>query len=382
MATKTSRITHLLTLAITRGLPLVLGLAVLVGIIAWMSGAFVDKVAPGEQEVAVRRRAPDQPVAAVGEVLKEYVEEALGTLRAADRTVISPKVLARIRDISVQADEEVEAGQVLVELEEGELRARLNQATEAVQAATASATEAQSAFDRIKTLYEKDATSKAVYDEAFARFKVAEADLRRSEQSVAEATAMLSYTVIAAPKAGRVVDRLAEPGDMATPGQPLLTMYDPNTLRLEVPVMEHLALKLKIGDKVTVGIDALNRELAGTVAQRVPQAEASSRSFLVKVDVPQSGELFEGMFGRLLIPAGERRHLCLPTTAIQSIGQLDFVDVVRSDDTLERRFIKTGREGLPGKIEVLSGLEAGENVIVHSGSSDHTHDSNGGAHDE
>ena len=68
------------------------------------------------------------------------------------------------------------------------------------------------------------------------------------------------------------------------------------------------------------------------------------------------------MCGRLLIPAGTRRHLCLATAAIQRVGQLELVDVVHSDGTLERRFIKTGRLGFPGRIEVLSGLKADERV--------------------
>ena len=208
--------------------------------------------------------------------------------------------------------------------------------------------------------------TQAEYDASKARVGVVEAEERRAEQAVAEATFMLSYTKIVAPKSGRVVDRLAEPGDMASPGQPLLTLYDPKTLRLEVPVMESLALKLSSGDKIKVRIDALNREFEGTVAQRVPQAEAASRSFLVKVALPEPDKLFEGMFGRLLIPAGQRRHLCLPTSAIRTIGQLQFVDLVRPDDTLERRFIRTGRRGFPGKIEVLSGVEAGEVVLLHA----------------
>ena len=77
-----------------------------------------------------------------------------------------------------------------------------------------------------------------------------------------------------------------------------------------------------------------------------------------------AGELYEGMFGRLLIPAGQRRHLCLATDAIQQIGQLEFVNVVRPDQTLERRLIKTGRLGMPGRVEVLSGLSAGETVVL------------------
>jgi RND family efflux transporter MFP subunit len=199
---------------------------------------------------------------------------------------------------------------------------------------------------------------------------VAQAEVRRAEQAIVEATTMQSFATILAPKSGRIVDRLAEPGDMAIPGQPLLTLYDPESLRLEVPVREDLAVGLEPGTKVMVHVDAVDRDIEGVVSQRVPQAEAASRSFLIKVELPSAERLFEGMFGRLRIPVGERRHLCLPIDAIREIGQLQFVDVVRDDKTLERRFIRTGRRGIPGKIEVLSGVEAGEEVVLHQSRAD------------
>ena len=180
---------------------------------------------------------------------------------------------------------------------------------------------------------------------------------------------MLTYTTIKAPRAGRIVDRLAEPGDTARPGVPLLVLYDPSSLRLEVPVQESLAVRLKQGDKLTVGVDAINREVEAVVDEIVPQAEVASRSLLVKAAVPQIPGLVEGMFGRLLVPAGERRHLCIPTAALVKVGQLEFVDVVDKDGKLERRMIKTGRRGFPGRIEVISGLEAGETLRVPNGRS-------------
>jgi multidrug efflux pump subunit AcrA (membrane-fusion protein) len=131
--------------------------------------------------------------------------------------------------------------------------------------------------------------------------------------------------------------------------------------------MENLAIKLKAGDELTVKIDALSKEFVATVDEIVPQAEAASRSFMVKVKLPPSAELFEGMYGRLLIPAGKRLHLCLNTGAIETIGQLEFVYVVDSEgNNPERRYIKTGRFGRPGRVEVLSGLEANENVLVRA----------------
>lgn len=71
------------------------------------------------------------------------------------------------------------------------------------------------------------------------------------------------------------------------------------------------------------------------------------------------------MFGRLRIAAGERRHLCLASDALYHVGQLDFVDVVRSDGELEKRLVTVGRVGVPGRVEVLSGLRAGERVVIH-----------------
>jgi multidrug efflux pump subunit AcrA (membrane-fusion protein) len=129
--------------------------------------------------------------------------------------------------------------------------------------------------------------------------------------------------------------------------------------------MEELATKLQIGQPLKVYIDALARDFTGEVDEKVPQAEAASRSFLVKVKLPPSEELYEGMFGRLKVPAGRRRHLCLHTGAIRRVGQLEFV-VVEDPKTheRERRFIKTGRHGDANHREVLSGLEAGEWVLL------------------
>ena len=112
-------------------------------------------------------------------------------------------------------------------------------------------------------------------------------------------------------------------------------------------------------------VDAHKREYSATVDEIVPQADAPSRSFLVKASLPKSDDLYEGMFGRLLIPAGERRHLCLNTEALINVGQLEFVDVVLPDGNIERRLIKTGQLGTPGRQEVLSGVEAGERVLIH-----------------
>ena len=167
---------------------------------------------------------------------------------------------------------------------------------------------------------------------------------------------------------------VGEVGDVARPGEPLLVLYDPESLRLEVPVVANLAVNVKIGDVLTVHIDALDHDVEARVDEIVPQAEAASRSFLVKVALPRSDNMYEGMFGRLQIPSGQRRHLCLATDAIQTIGQLQFVEIVSPDgNTKQRRFITTGRlgkeVGKEDRVEVLSGLQAGDKVLLRTAES-------------
>lgn len=343
----------------------ILGIVILIIVIAWLSGAFQEKVAPHRVDMSDVPLGSDLRTDVVHEVEKEYVEEAIGTLKAASRTVISSKVLATIQEISVTAGDSVEAGDVLVKLDDQEFQARLRQAEQTLEAARATREDAETDLQRNERLFQQNAVAQAALDDARRHAQVAKAEELRAQQAVEEAKVMLGYTVIRAPKAGRVVDRLAEPGDTAQPGQPLLVLYDATSLRLEAPVPEHLAVQLKVGQEFPVYIDALDREFPSTVDEIVPQADAASRSFLVKARLPQSDDFYEGMVGRLRIPAGTRRHLCLATAAIVRIGQLEFVDVVGDDGTIERRLIKTGRLGFPGRIEVLSGLEAGERVVLH-----------------
>lgn len=345
-------------------LPLTVGLGLLILVIAWLAGTFVDKIAPqrlGTQD----RMLADQSTEIVHEVEQVYVEEALGTLKAESRTVVSAKVLATINEITVTAGSQVEAGDVLIRLQNDDLQARLRQNEQALTAATANRVNAESDQKRNEKLFEENAVSRALLDDASRRAQVALAEESRAQQAVEEAKVMLAYTTIVATKSGRVVDRLAEPGDTASPGVPLLVLYDATSMRLEAPVSEKMAVTLRVGDSLKVYMDALTREFDTTVDEIVPQADALSRTFLVKTSLPNSDDLYEGMFGRLRIPAGKRRHLCLATSAVQEMGQLEFVDVVLEGGMLERRFIKTGRLGMPGRVEVLSGLRAGERVVLH-----------------
>ncbi len=358
------RVLRTALLFVQKAIPLAIGLVVLGLAIAWLSGAFTPKIEPGYEPPPVRKWA-GQPTDEVHEITKDYIEEAVGTLKAASRTIVSAKVLATIDEIAVAAGDQVQEGDLLLQLDSKDLEARVKQAEQSLAATVATRKQAEADYARLKDLFDKRVIAKSELDQATRQMEVAQAEVARAEEAVTEANVLLSYATIKAPKAGRVVDRLAEPGDTARPGEPLVVLYDASSLRLEAPVLENLAVKLEVGQKLNVYVDALDREVEATVDEIVPQADAPSRSFLVKAALPRTGDLYEGMFGRLRIPAGSRRHLCLATDAVQHVGQLEFVDVVKPDGTLDRRLIKTGRVGMPGRMEVLSGLQAGEKVVLH-----------------
>ncbi|HEY4759286.1 MAG TPA: efflux RND transporter periplasmic adaptor subunit, partial [Thermoguttaceae bacterium] len=234
-------------------LPLLVGMVLLVGVIAWLSGMFHEKIPPGEEKVVQRTLAEEDKnrIDEVHEIYQPYFEEAVGTLKASSRTEISARVMAPINKITVRAGQTVVAGETLIELDSRALETQRSQALASLVAAEAAVRQTENDFRRDMQLYQKKNISQSQYDQSQTNYEVAKAKLNVAKQAVAETEVMLSYTVIKAPKSGIVVDRLAEVGDMAKPGVPLLVIYDPTSLRLEVPVMEDLAMKLEIGQKLT-----------------------------------------------------------------------------------------------------------------------------------
>ena len=341
------------------------GTLVLVLAVAWLSGACGDRVEPGEGSVAVER-APEGAITATVEAVESTVVEPVsGTVASARQTTVSSKILARIAAITVGAGSVVSEGDVLVRLDARDLDARTREAEEGLRGARARLELARSERDRFEKLFASDVASRQQLDRARSAFAVARAELQAAEERVGEARVGSSYAEIRAPVSGRVVDRLAEPGDTAAPGVPLLRLYDPSALRLEAPVRETLAVRLDVGQPMSVHVEALATSFEGTIEEIVPFAEPGARTLLVKVRLPPHPDLVAGMFGRLEVPAGERRRLLVPREAVSRTGQLEFVTVVGPDDALERRLVTTGPEQ-GDVVEVLSGLAAGERVLLRA----------------
>jgi RND family efflux transporter MFP subunit len=225
----------------------VVAVVLLLLIIAWMAGSFDDKVEPGLTTLDPAESR--NPVAVVMEevTVTEPVPAGIGARQA---TTISSRTLARITRITVRAGDTVSKGQLLIELERSDLESRLQQAAEKVRAVTARLTEAKQSLERTEQLYEQDLVAAAALDEARANHAALTADLASARQAVNEAEVAISFTEIQSPIDGRVVERFAEPGDTASPGDKLLTLYNPMSMRVEAAVREGLATHLELGQEI------------------------------------------------------------------------------------------------------------------------------------
>jgi RND family efflux transporter MFP subunit len=349
---------------VTKILFSLLGLAAIVGILAWLLGAFHETAQPGPPRPVLLRVPAGAPTVTVEEIDVPLTETAVGTIHPVHRVSVGAKLLARVKVMHVEkSGVPVEKGQLLVELDDSDLRARLAQVEAALLSAKAQRDQMLVERGRTRTLYEKKVEPKAALDAAETRVSTAEAEVTRSEQTVAFARAQMDYAKIHAPIDGIVIDKEVEAGDLVTPGQTLVTLYDPESMQLVARVRERLAMRLTPGDEVAVSIEALDLDCHGRIDQIVPEAQAASRVFEVRVTGPCPPGIYAGMFGRLHIPVGSRPEIRIPETAVRRVGQMETVYVVQEGGTLLRRFVQTGRSR-EQHVEVLAGLQPGEIILA------------------
>jgi RND family efflux transporter MFP subunit len=344
-------------------LGVIIALALLGGVMAYLAGFFEEKI-PIDFSGVVPKEETGQ-VFTVEVTVEPLIEQAAGTLRAKVETVISPLITATISSIAVWSGDEVNAGEVLVTLDSRELKARVDQAHQAVVAAQAMLGQTEKESKRVERIFKADpgAVSKAERDRIQTGLSTARAELVRLKRYKDEARTALSYSKLTSPIAGRIVERYADPGDTARQGVPVLRLYDPATLRLETNVRESVASKLTENQRLTVAIDALGKQYSGIVDEIVPSADPGSRTFLVKVSLSGGAGLYPGMFGRLMIPIDEVEKIYIPFKAATQVGQLDFV-IVKTEQGAVRRYVRLGERGPEDRVEVISGLAPGEQVLI------------------
>jgi RND family efflux transporter MFP subunit len=271
--------------------------------------------------------------------------------------------MARIQKIPVKSGDWVKPGDLLVELDSRDLVSRKAQAQGHLNSIHARLLQAETHFHRTQNLYQKESATRANLESANADYDSLKAQLNSARrQALREAETNQSYSRILAASPGRVIDRLAEPEDMAVPGAKLLALYDPASLRIEANIHEELAPKLSVGQTLEAYVDALQKSTIVKIEEIVPATDPNSRSLLIKAGIDDKSNLLPGMFARIRIPVGQAEQFSIPAHYVKQVGQLDVVWVL-NEQMPERRFVRLGKFVNGNHIQVLSGLTDGEKLI-------------------
>ena len=317
------------------------------------------------------------------------IYEATGTVRARTSAVISAKLMGYVREVKVQTGDRVREGQLLVTLDtrdldissrraeaaREEVRTAVPEADSAVEGAKANLDLAKVTFGRMQDLFQKTSISNQEFDEASAKLKAAQAayqmaaarrlqlnsKLAEVDQEVRSTEVARSYADVLAPFAGVVISKSVDPGSLALPGAPLFTIEREGTYRLEASVEESRLEAIRVGQPVSVTLDSVDHALEARVSEIVPTVDSASRAYIVKIDLPAVPAIRSGIFGRALFQLGSRSLLAIPAGAVTERGQLQSVLVV-DNGVARTRLITTGQR-TKDRVEVLSGLTAGEKVI-------------------
>lgn len=274
--------------------------------------------------------------------------EIMATVEAAQSASIAAKISGNITQLPVKLGSRVYSGDVLVVISADEIKAKLSQAQAQLE-------QAQRNLNRERNLLKKNAaTSESV--------KTLEESKRIAQAAYKEAQTMLDYATIKAPFDGVITRKIANVGDLATPGKTLLKLENETSLQVITDVPEALVLDLALGDNLPVKIDAAGVKLSGTITEIAPTANPTSRSAPVKLQIPSSANVRSGQFARVSLPGSRGTAIMVPKKAVQPFGQLQRV-FVESDGQVRLQLVKTGL-AVDDLIEVLSGISAGDRVVV------------------
>lgn len=345
-------------------------------------------------------------IAKVKEMQIERTIVALGSISAYEQATLSAKVSGRLESLSVDIGKQVRKGDPLARIEPRDYQLKEQQAAAAlsqtraavglplegeddqidmqkistVMEAKAVLDEKRANLERLKELSKQQIIAASQLDTAQSEFLVAanryqdaqetiqqkQALLRQRRVELEIARQQLTDTTIAAPFDGGIQERKADPGEYLTIGSPLLTLVRLDPLRLRVEVSERDAMKVKAGQVVRFTLEGDGQTFTGAVARLSPALDESTRMLRVEADIANEGRLRPGHFARAEVVTDSRAMvLAIPTNAISIFAGLEKAFTMKEGKAVERRI--TVGQRIQGWMEVIAGLNPGEEVILNPG---------------
>ncbi len=282
-------------------------------------------------------------------VVQEEVFDA--TIDAVHQATVSAQTSGRITEINFDVDDYVKKGDVLI-------RFRAREQAAGLSGAEARYNEANANFLRMKDLLQQKLVSKAEYDRADAAVKSARAALDQAQEQT-------EHTIVRAPYSGIVVKRYVEVGELANPGQPLMTGLSLEELRAVVNLPEAYIHQVRsLSHARIIFTDEGDQSVESTKLNISPYADPQTHTFRVRVDIPPGQHsVYPGEFSKVAFATGEENLLLVPEQAVVHRSEVTGVYVVSPQGRVSLRQIRLGRRN-GNRFEVLAGLTKGDKVAL------------------
>ena len=288
-----------------------------------------------------------------------------GLVEATRQSTVSAQISGRIKEINFDVGDRVKKGQVILRIDERETGQALAGSNAQVLQAQATLQNAKANYERSRQLYEQKFISLSALDKAQADYQVARAQAAASEAGAGQASLAHGYSSVVAPYSGMVAARLVEVGEMVMPGKPMMVGFDPAEMRVVVSVPQHKLPEIGAHPEVRVEVPTLGRWIKVASITVQPLADARTHSTQVRVNLPANEVgIYPGMFVRAHFVVGKAERLVIPNRAVLHRSEVVAVYVVDEKGGVKLRQVRLGEATTDGAVEVLAGLNSGEQVAL------------------
>jgi RND family efflux transporter MFP subunit len=292
-----------------------------------------------------------------------YTAEAV--VEAVRQSTVAAQIAGRIVELRFDVGDFVKKGEVIARIDERAATQALAASEAQVRQAEAALRNARAEFERSKQLVAQKFLSQAALDRAEAEYKAAQARVSALLAGAGQAQTERSFTTIVAPYSGLVSARHVELGEMAVPGKPLMTGFDPGTLRVTATVPQAQIAAIQAGAKARVEVPSTSRWVEATQLTVIPAADPRTHTTQVRLGLPAEVRgIYPGIYARAHFVTGRTAALLVPRAAVLQRSEVTAVYVVGDSGAPQLRQVRLGTAGDEHSVEVLAGLKPGERVAL------------------
>lgn len=313
-------------------------------------------------------------VAAAAGGLENTTITGTGQVEAVQTANISTRVMGYITGVYVKAGDQVKQGQLLFKVSSNDIQAKQGQADAGIAQAEAMLASAQKDYDRFTALYKQQSATAKELDNATRQYNIAKAAVEAARQTRNEVAAQKMYTSVTSPFAGIVTQKLLDAGNIASPGMPVLTLQQGNSLQVTAAIPETVIAGITKGQDATVFIGAVNRYVTCKVSQLIPSSQFTGGQYIIKLALPADAQkgLYAGMYVNVTLPLQKGMSktdsslvIMVPSVSLIHKDELDGIYTVSAAGQAVLHWVRLGKtQG--DKVEVLSGLDRNEKFITSS----------------